>query len=239
MIDSANSKSIRPHILVVEDDLKISQLLKRFLDCNGFHCSPAGDAEEARILLQTIGFDLALVDVMLPGENGISLTEHIISTTTTPVIILSARTTVENRIDGLLAGVDDYIPKPFSPQEVLLRIKAVLRRSEKADIGRIAFGDFIFDLERGELSSCDLTVSLSDAERTILNILAARANQTVSREEICRLVSTKGERITDRTVDLRISRLRKKLGDNPQVPKYLKTVRGKGYIFVPDDIEFV
>ena len=226
-----------PHILFVEDDNKISELLKLYLNKNGFNCSLASNAQEARELLETFRFDLSLVDVMLPGEDGVSLTRHIKANTETPVIILSAKSEVENRITGLEAGADDYVMKPFDPQEVVLRIKAVIRRTPYEKIKNVAFGRFEFDLFRGELTFDGDNILLSDAEKSILTILASRSNRTTSREVICRLASAKGEHIIDRTVDLRISRLRRKLLDDPQNPRFLKTVRGKGYVLVPDQVE--
>ena len=239
MINEFSNKSVCPHILVVEDDFKISLLLKSFFESNSFICSLAEDSEHARKLLEVFRFDLALVDVMLPGENGIELTEYIVHSSDTPVIILSAKKAVESRISGLEAGADDYVSKPFNPQEVLLRVKAVLKRSTQADIKCITLGDYTFDLNREELSKAGSPVNLSAADKTILGIMAVQSNRTISREEICRMVKTRGETITGRTVDLRIYRLRKKLKDDTQVPKYLKTVRGRGYVLVPDEIEFV
>ncbi len=226
-----------PHILFVEDDNKISELLKLFLNKNGFNCSLASNAQQARELLGTFRFDLSLVDVMLPGEDGVSLTRHIKENTETPVIILSAKSEVENRITGLEAGADDYVMKPFDPQEVVLRIKAVIRRTPYEKIKKVSFGRFEFDLFRGELTFDGEDILLSDAEKSILTILASRSNRTTSREVICRQASSKGEHIIDRTVDLRISRLRRKLLDDPQNPRFLKTVRGKGYVLVPDQVE--
>ena len=231
-------KTLKLHLLVVEDDFKISHLLKKFFENNGFNCSIANDSEQAKEILRFIRFDLALVDVMLPGENGIKLTKHIVQAMSTPVIILSAKSAVENRIGGLEVGADDYVSKPFDPNEVLLRVRAVLKRSSQGEIKNVTLGQYSFDLAREELSKAGRDVSLSAADKTILGILATKANQTITREEICEIVKTRGENINNRTVDLRIYRLRKKLNDDSHVPKYFKTVRGRGYILVPDEIEF-
>ncbi len=223
-----------PHILVVDDDRRLRELLQRYLSGNGFVVASARDAAECRQLLKSLAFDLIVLDVMMPGEDGFSLTESLRREGTMPILLLSARGDVEDRIIGLERGADDYLTKPFEPRELLLRISTILRRVERdsqSAPARISLGDYVYDMGRGELWRDDEPVRLTAIEHSLLRILAARAGETVSREA---LISESRIAGGARTVDVQVTRLRRKIEPNPRLPRYLKTVRGEGYVLHPD-----
>jgi len=221
-----------PHILVVDDDTRLRELLRRFLTENEFVVSTAADAAEARRLLAGITFDLIVMDVMMPGENGFSLTESVRRQNGTPILLLTARGEVEDRITGLESGADDYLVKPFEPRELLLRISTILRRSAPAvAVTRVRFGDCMFDIERGELWRNDTLIRLTTLEESLLRTLALQAGRAVSRDELIRQGVTDGGA---RTVDVQVTRLRRKIEPNPRVPRFLQTVRGRGYVLRPE-----
>ena len=223
--------SDEPHILVVDDDSRLRELLRRYLNENDFVVSVASDAAEARRILTGIAFDLIVLDVMMPGEDGLSLTQSIRNTSTTPVLLLTARGDVEDRIAGLERGADDYLVKPFEPRELLLRISTILRRREaKEQIARIQLGDCTFDIDRGELWCRDELVRLTSIEEELLRTLARRAGETVSREDLIKLSSIDGNA---RTVDVQVTRLRRKIEPNPRAPRFLHAIRGRGYMLRP------
>ena len=224
-----------PHILVVDDDTRLRQLLQKFLADNGFRVSAAKDAAEARKLLAGIAFDLIVLDVMMPGEDGLQFTEALRRHSAIPILLLTARGEVEYRIDGLERGADDYLPKPFEPRELLLRLSSILRRASPPAAGEapasVRFGDCKFDIERGELTRNGEHVRLTSLEESLLRTFALNAGGTLSREELMRESQIDSN---TRAVDVQVTRLRRKIEPNPKLPRYLKTVRGAGYVLRPD-----
>lgn len=220
-----------PHVLVVDDDTRLRELLRRYLIEHDFIVSVASDAAEARTILSGITFDLLVLDVMMPGEDGLSLTQSIRQGNNTPILLLTARGEVEDRIAGLERGADDYLVKPFEPRELLLRISTILRRSvATAPNARVQLGDCIFDIDRGELWRNDELVHLTSIEEELLRTLASRAGEAVSRTDLIKLSSIDGN---DRTVDVQVTRLRRKIEPNPRAPRFLHAVRGRGYMLRP------
>ena len=226
------------HLLVVDDDDRIRELLKEYLARAGFRVTAAPGGPAARKLMETLDFDLAVFDVMMPGETGFELTrwlrERRGSAGRTPVLMLTARGEPEDRIEGLRLGADDYLAKPFEPEELLLRIEAILRRAESrpppASSGAISLGVCSFDLERGELSRDGAAVRLTEAEVGLLKRLARSPHEPVDRLELAReTVDPSG-----RAVDVQVTRLRRKIETDPKTPRYLQTVRGVGYLLAPD-----
>ena len=216
------------HILLVDDDSRIRDLLGRVLQENGYRVTTAANAAEARRCLSGLAFDLLILDIMMPGENGLDLAASLRADSPVPILMLTARAEAEDRIAGLEAGVDDYLPKPFDPRELMLRIAAILRRGATRRIDcqpEIRFGPFVFVTERGELRRGDSQIRLTDRERQILTIFAEQPGATVPRHKIVGDDSGLGER----TVDVQINRLRRKIEDDPANPVYLQTVRGIGY----------
>jgi two-component system phosphate regulon response regulator OmpR len=221
------------HLLVVDDDDRIRALLKEYLSRAGFRVTTAADAAAARRLLATLDFDLLVFDVMMPGEDGFSLTQWVRNqgpSRATPVLVLTARDSAGDRIEGLRLGADDYLAKPFEPRELLLRIASVLRRSSRdgpPPPPHSQFGRFVFDLVRNELVEGGSIVHLTSAETTLLAALAAKPGQILSREQMAAIIGLDGNL---RTVDVQVTRLRKKIEDDPRFPRYLQTVRGQGYV---------
>ncbi|MGN7293257.1 response regulator [Rhizobium sp. SAFR-030] len=216
------------HLLVVDDDTRIRDLLHRYLMEQGFRVTVAGDAGEARRKLQGLDFDLMILDVMMPGETGIALTQSMRDKRAIPIILLTARAEADARIEGLEAGADDYLPKPFDPRELVLRINNILRRNANADvpkIDQIMFGPFTFSIARKELRRAAETIRLTDREQEIMLLFALRAGDTIPRHELIGDDSEVGER----TIDVQINRLRRKIEEDPANPVYLQTVRGIGY----------
>lgn len=217
-----------PHILLIDDDSRIRDLLQRFLGENGFRVTVAKDAIEARRRLSGLEFDLLILDVMMPGESGIELAKDLRRTKSIPILMLTARSETEDRIEGLEAGVDDYMSKPFEPRELLLRISAILRRGgpkPKMKLEVISFGPFQYNAERGELKRNEEHVRLTDREKQILNTFAERPGQTIARNDLVGSDAALGER----TIDVQVNRLRRKIEEDPSNPLYLQTVRGIGY----------
>lgn len=221
------------HILVVDDDDRIRDLLKRFLSREGHRVTTASDAAAARRLLATMTFDLAILDVMMPGEDGLSLLAAIREGRQkhTPVMLLTARGEASHRIAGLKTGADDYLPKPFEPEELALRCAAILRRSHK-DVPpeEVEMSGLVFNAARGELREGDKRIRLTDAELQLLTVLAANAGEPVDREDLAALTSAGMER----SVDVQVTRLRRKIEPNPREPIHIQTVRGVGYRLMPD-----
>ena len=223
------------HILVVEDDQRTRELLRSFLGREQFHCSTAADATEAKNLLGYFRFDLVIADVMMPGQDGISLTSEIQETLGIPVIILSALGgSDKRRMEGLGAGADDYVSKPFNPDEIVMRINNILKRIKGSGRKMILMDDLAYDPLRKELTRNGVVVSLTDSENRVLHKLALRVNQTVSRMELAEDPECGGPGHSDRSVDIAVSRLRRKIERDSRTPRYLKTVRNQGYILVPD-----
>jgi two-component system phosphate regulon response regulator OmpR len=225
-----------PHLLVVDDDARIRELLRRYLSSTGFRVTTASDAAEARIKLASMEFDLVVLDVMMPGENGFDLTQALRRTSRTPILLLTAMAEPEDRIAGLERGADDYLVKPFEPRELVLRIRNVLQRvpasaAETTESRYRRFGAFRFDVERTELYRGDELVHLTAAEAALLFSLIHRPNEPVSREELATEAQFSGN---VRTVDVQMTRLRRKIERDLKFPRYLQTVRGTGYVFKPD-----
>ncbi len=220
------------HILVVDDDDRIRSLLKRYLTENGLRVSTAKDGAEARELLGSMEFDLLILDVMMPGLSGFDLTEKIRAASNVPILLLTARGLPEDRIEGLERGADDYLSKPFEPRELLLRIGALLRRSRPIarDRQSLTFGAATFEPGRGELRRGGDLVKLTAGELALLRVLAAKPGEAISRQALAEQTSTPMER----SIDVQITRIRKKIEDDPRTPIYLQTVRGVGYMLIPD-----
>jgi two-component system phosphate regulon response regulator OmpR len=230
------------HLLIVDDDERIRGLLQKFLIKNGFLVTVARDAAHARRLLAGLEFDLIVLDVMMPGEDGISLTRDLRARLATPVLLLTARGETADRIAGLEAGADDYLAKPFEPKELLLRINAVLRRAPAPvallPVAKVLqLGPVRYDVERAEMWRGDALVRLTATEAALMRIFSARAGEAVSRmdlvEDLGRAGGT-GDGAQERAVDVQITRLRRKLEEDPKQPRYLQTVRGAGYMLAPD-----
>ncbi len=223
----------QPHLLLVDDDDRIRELLKRYLAQAGARVSAAHDAASARKLLESMDFDLLILDVMMPVEDGFSLAESVRRSSKVPIVLLTARGMPEDRIRGLSIGADDYVPKPFEPAELTLRINAILRRTVAARgeaPETVTFGPFSFNGARGELTREGTPVRLTEAEVALLRILAARPGDVVSREELAKRTSAGLER----SVDVQVTRLRRKVEVDPRAPIYLQTVRGVGYRLAAD-----
>lgn len=223
----------QPHLLVVDDDQRLCGLLSRYLGAEGFLVTTAGNAEEAEQKLGALAFDLLILDIMLPGASGLDLARTLREGSSVPILLLSAKGEPNDRIAGLQAGADDYIAKPFEPQELVLRINAILRRArpERPKAGEVVrFGDFAFDRERGSLTESGELVHLTETETALLDLLAGNAGEAVSREEL----AGAGDAGNVRSVDVQMTRLRRKIESDPRFPRYLQTVRGTGYILVAD-----
>lgn len=223
------------HLLVVDDDDRIRGLLKEYLARSGFRVTAAKDAGSARRQLVTLNFDLVILDVMMPGEDGFSLIRWLRGggpSRATPVLMLSARDAPGDRIEGLSLGADDYLPKPFEPQELVLRIEAILRRAGAAPAGarRLSLGRCSFDVARGELMCGEAPVRLTEAEARLLRRLASNAHAPVDRMDLARETAD----ASGRAVDVQVTRLRRKIEADPKAPRYLQTVRGVGYMLAPD-----
>lgn len=227
------------HLLIVDDDERIRGLLQKFLIRHGFCVTAARDAAHARRLLAGLEFDLIVLDVMMPGEDGISLTRDLRSKIATPIMLLTAKGETEDRIAGLEAGADDYLPKPFEPKELLLRINAVLRRMPQIEEIEMApkyihLGRFRYDVERGELWEGDQIVRLTATESQLMRIFAAAPAEPVTRNDLVERLGRDGGQAQERAVDVQITRLRRKIEDDPRQPRYLQTVRGSGYMLTPE-----
>ena len=225
-----------PHVLVVDDDRRLRDLLSRFLGENGYRVSSAASAAEARAKSESVVFDALVLDVMMPGESGFDFMRRIRATSAIPVLMLTARADLSDRLRGLEIGADDYLPKPFEPRELLLRLGNILKRTgpaasaEPRPAEAVRFGAFTFRLDRGELRQDGETVRITEREREYLTILGHRAGQEVSREELAG-ASVGGN---DRAVDVQMNRLRRKIELDPANPIHLQTVRGVGYRLVAE-----
>lgn len=230
----------KPHVLVVDDDERLRMLLSRFLSENGFLVTTATDAAHARDIMNYLLYDLVVLDVMMPGEDGMALTRRLKAEgIDTPVLLLTALGETEQRINGFEAGADDYLPKPFEPRELLLRINAILRRRAAATPAPktdkpLRFGRWRLDIERGEMIDDNdaSRMPLTSVEHTLMRALVSRKGEVIGREELAELCNMSA---SERTIDVQITRLRKKVEQDPRVPKYIQTVRGKGYVLWPDE----
>jgi two-component system phosphate regulon response regulator OmpR len=223
-----------PHILVVDDDDRLRDLLRRYLAEQGHVVITAGDAADAQAKLAALAVDLIVLDVMMPGMSGLELTALLRQTSQVPILLLTAQGAAADRIAGLEAGADDYLPKPFEPRELLLRINAILRRAPvvTAKPTSVRLGRWQFDFSRAELRAGDEIVPLSEVEAGLLLVLAAAPGTSFSREELSARATVS---VAPRSVDVQVVRLRRKIEDNPRLPRYLQTVRGEGYVLRPDD----
>ncbi len=221
-----------PHILVVDDDMRIRTLLKRYLSENGYHASMAESADHARQMMKSLDFDLLILDVMMPGETGFELTKHLREISNIPIILLTARGQPEDRIEGLELGADDYLAKPFEPRELLLRLRALLkRRAESAPRAKeIVFGACTFNAERGELRRDGELIKLTSGELALLRALVRKPGAAISRQALAENTSA----AMDRSIDVQVTRLRKKIEEDPRNPLILQTVRGVGYALMTD-----
>jgi two-component system phosphate regulon response regulator OmpR len=220
-----------PHLLVVDDDRRIRDLLSRFLMSEGYRVTTADNAADARAKLNGLHFDLLVLDVMMPGETGMELAKSIREKSTVPILMLTARHETESRIEGLQAGADDYLAKPFEPRELSLRIASILKRAQPAAAPAaesVRFGKFVFHIARGELRDGEEPVRLTDRERDMLRVLATTPGETVPRLSL----AGGGDASSERAVDVQVNRLRRKIETNPANPLYIQTVRGVGYRLV-------
>ena len=230
---------LEPHLLIVDDDKRIRGLLQKFLMRNGFLVSAARDAAHARRILSGLEFDMIILDVMMPGEDGVSLTAAIRETSKTPIMLLTAKGETEDRIKGLEAGADDYLGKPFEPKELLLRINAILRRMpEKSEADLVPkvlnLGPIRYDIERGEMWQGETPVRLTATENQLMKIFSACPGEAVSRAKLVEDLGRDRGQAQERAVDVQITRLRRKIETDPKQPRYLQTVRGAGYMLAPD-----
>ncbi len=223
-----------PHILVVDDDSRLRELLRKFLSERGFRVTTAAHSADAEAKLKSLAFDLLVLDVIMPGETGIDFTRRLRQSDTVPILLLTARAESHDRIAGLAGGADDYLAKPFEPDELLLRIRAILRRAPPPPTetaSDVRFGPFRFDLSREELlrsaGGAETLVRLTAAEASLLKVLAEGAGTTIGRADLLLRSRISGN---ERTVDVQMTRLRRKVETDPRQPRYLQTVRGAGYV---------
>jgi two-component system phosphate regulon response regulator OmpR len=217
-----------PHLLVVDDDRRIRDLLSRYLQREGYRVTTAHNAAEARGKLDGLAFDLLILDVMMPGETGFEFATALRRSSQVPILMLTARTETESRIAGLEIGADDYVAKPFEARELSLRIANILKRARPAAPERaekVRFGPFVFHLDHGELRRGEEAVHLTDREKDMLRLLATRPGETVPRQMLAGGGAIAGER----AVDVQVNRLRRKIESDPANPLFVQTVRGIGY----------
>ncbi|WP_293858770.1 response regulator transcription factor [uncultured Alsobacter sp.] len=225
-----------PHVLIVDDDRRIRDLLSRFLTENGYRVSTAKDAAEARGRIANLLFDGYVIDVMMPGENGFDLAQWVRESSSVPILMLTARADAKDRVRGLEIGADDYLPKPFEPRELVLRLNNIIRRTASSAPATpaptqpelVRFGPYFYRLDKGELRHGDEIIRITEREREMLTILARQPGETVPREAL----AGRGELSNERTVDVQINRLRRKIETDPANPLLLQTVRGSGYRLV-------
>ncbi|MBU2992230.1 response regulator [Octadecabacter sp. 1_MG-2023] len=232
-------QSDQPHLLIVDDDERIRVLLQKFLVRNGFLVTAARDAAHARRILSGLDFDMIVLDVMMPGEDGVSLCADLRQERETPILLLTAKAETSDRIAGLEAGADDYLAKPFEPKELLLRINSILRRVPPSETENVVpkvlhLGPLRYDMERGEMWQGEDLVRLTATEAQLMRIFSATPAEAISREELVDRLGRSGGQAQERAVDVQITRLRRKLEADPKQPRYLQTVRGAGYMLAPD-----
>tara|TARA_B100000902_G_C26993219_1_gene756119 strand:- start:86 stop:763 length:678 start_codon:yes stop_codon:yes gene_type:complete len=218
------------NLLVVDDDERIRNLLSQYLIKEGFIVSTASGAEQARKKIQLLKFDLIILDIMMPGDDGLTLTKEIRDNSDIPIILLTAKSGTDSKIEGLEIGADDYLTKPFNPKELLLRVLSILKRSKSEENidNEIFFGDYTLNIEKRELTKSKDRVYLTDREMNLLIALAKSPGQPLNREKLA------GIDEPGRSVDVGINRLRRKIEKDPRMPLWLQTVRGEGYILRPD-----
>lgn len=228
----------KPHLLVVDDDERIRELLRKFLIRNDFLVTTARDAEHAQRILSGLDFDLVVLDVMMPGMDGIGLTRMLRERSGTPILLLTAKGETGDRIVGLEAGADDYLPKPFEPKELVLRINAILRRTPApvADAAPkvLSLGSIRYHVETGELWRDGEVVRLTATQSKLMQMFSSRPGEALSRAELAADLGRDGEQAHARAVDVHVTRLRRRIEPDPKQPRYLKSVRGEGYMLEPD-----
>ncbi|SFR08859.1 response regulator [Poseidonocella sedimentorum] len=227
----------QPHLLIVDDDERIRDLLRRFLMKHGFLVTAARDAAHARRVLAGLDFDLIVLDVMMPGEDGLSLTHSLRAERSTPILLLTAKGETGDRINGLEAGADDYLSKPFEPKELLLRINAILRRMPEPVAAApkvLHLGDLRYEIDRGEMWRGEELIRLTSTESQLMRIFSRRPGEAVSRSKLVEELGRDRGQAQERAVDVQITRLRRKMEEDPRQPRYLQTVRGAGYMLAPD-----
>ena len=225
-----------PHLLVVDDDARLRDLLQRYLSSNGFRVTTASDAAEARKLMASFAFDALVLDVMMPGESGINLAQSLRPQFDAPILMLTALGEAQDRIAGLESGADDYLPKPFEPRELALRLTSLIRRTHAPRVPphrEVRMGACVFDPERGELRRDGKPVKLTSGEAQLLKLFAANAGRSFSRASLKARLKV----ALERSVDVQVNRLRRKIEEDPKLPLYLQTVRGVGYVLVPDRVQ--
>src|SRR5471030_1189105 len=224
-----------PHLLVVDDDERLRALLQRYLSSNGYRVTAAPGAAEARALMKSMAFDLLILDVMMPGESGLDLARSVRGASQVPILMLTARGGPSDRIAGLELGVDDYLPKPFEPRELLLRVSALLRRIApvaRTASGPVRMGAALYDPDGARLTKGGKPVKLTSGEAALLQLFAANAGHSFSRSDLCTRLGV----TLERSIDVQVTRLRRKIEEDPKLPLYLQTVRGVGYVLVPDSV---
>ena len=227
------------HLLIVDDDERIRVLLQKFLMRHGFLVSSARDAAHAERILSGLDFDLVVLDVMMPGEDGVSFCRRIREDRDVPILLLTAKSETDDRVAGLEAGADDYLAKPFEPKELLLRINSILRRvpsTEPADVTPkvLYMGALRYDVEKGTLWDGETPVRLTATESQLMRIFSSNPGEAMSRTKLVEDLGRDGGQAQERAVDVQITRLRRKLEADPKQPRYLQTVRGAGYMLSPD-----
>jgi two-component system phosphate regulon response regulator OmpR len=229
-----NSIEDMPHVLVVDDDDRLRTLLAKYLGDNGLIVTPADGAEEARRRMQSLTFDIIVLDLMMPGETGLEFAEKLRQKNNVPILMLTAMGEAEDRIRGLEKGGDDYLTKPFEPRELLLRLHNILKRARPGPVPNheLIFGDAVFSMERGEMRRRGRRIHLTEVEASLLRALGAAPGKPMSRETLIEATNAGGK---GRAIDVQVTRLRRKIEKDPREPRYLKTVRGKGYVLWPDN----
>ena len=215
------------HILAVDDDDRIRDLVKQYLEENNFLVTTAKNAQDAREKLEIIKFDILVLDIMMPGESGLSLTKEIKKNNPVPIILLTAKGETQDRIEGLEFGADDYLGKPFEPKELLLRIKNILNKTRVQRLPeKISIGNSLINLKRLNIKTKDEIKKINPQEKKILEKMLESPGKVFSRNDIGKIINISKER----TIDVVITRLRQKIESNPKNPKYLQTIRGSGYV---------
>ncbi|QMU58778.1 MAG: response regulator [Boseongicola sp.] len=227
------------HLLIVDDDERIRSLLQKFLIRHGFLVSAARDAAHADRILSGLDFDMLVLDVMMPGEDGVSFCRRLRETRDMPVLLLTAKAETDDRIAGLEAGADDYLAKPFEPKELLLRINSILRRAPPSEPVNVApkvlgLGTFRYDVEKGAMWNGETPVRLTATESQLMRIFATSPGEAVSRAHLVEELGRSSGQAQERAVDVQITRLRRKIEADPKQPRYIQTVRGAGYMLAPD-----
>jgi two-component system phosphate regulon response regulator OmpR len=224
-----------PHVLVVDDDVRICKLVSQYLRDHGFVAMMAHSAAEAREVLKSFQFDVLVVDVMMPGETGLEFTNALDMNPRVPVVLLTALGEVQDRIKGFESGADDYLVKPFEPQELVLRLQAILRRTfrHKTELKPFKIGRWQFDPDHEQITDGERVQKLTSGEANLLRALASQAGEVISREDLAVLC---GVDAGERTIDVQVTRLRRKIEEDSKFPKYLQTIRGKGYLLRIEDL---